>query len=340
MEITIKIPRQDKNSAGKWNTSLEKMVGGTASEQSYTLDVDPGTSVLDALVKIREEQDGSLAFRGSCRTGMCGDCTLGSGRDHLVSCLTTVESAANKEGEIPLTTMHNTEVNKDLLMDWNQFIWNKYKSVRPWLVSNGTGHKPVTEEALEPVRKAMRCTACGLCDDGCTVIDIDKTFLGPAALTKLYRFVKDPRDTDAKTRFLEASERGGLWDCVHCWEASEHCPWGINPSHLIMDMRDQSLGLGIKSGRGNKIVARHYDGFANSVRTSGWLDERALASKSYGLPPYGFSPSGIISQAPIAIKALRRGKASLTPHPKRPGQKDIARIFEKEKQRQQNKGEE
>ena len=104
MEITIKIPRQDKNSAGKWDTSLEKMVGGTASEQSYTLDIDPGTRVLDARVKIREEQDGSLAFRASCRTGMCGDCTLGSGRDHLVSCLTTVESAANKEGEIALTT--------------------------------------------------------------------------------------------------------------------------------------------------------------------------------------------------------------------------------------------
>ena len=329
MEITIKIPRQDKNSAGKWDTSLEKMVGGTASEQSYTLDIDPGTSVLDALVKIREEQDGSLAFRGSCRTGMCGDCTLGSGRDHLVSCLTTVESAANKEGEIALTTMHNTEVIKDLLMDWNQFIWDKYKSVRPWIVSNGTGQKPVTEEALEPVRKAMRCTACGLCDDGCTVIDIDKTFLGPAALTKLYRFVRDPRDTDTVQPFKEAGERRGLWDCVHCWEASEHCPWGIEPSHVIVEMREQSVSLGVKSGKGNPMVARHYDAFAKSVCHSGWLDERALASKSYGLPPYGFSPSGIISQAPIAMKAIRRGKASLLPHPKRPGQKEVEKIFKR-----------
>ena len=329
MEITIKVPRQDKNSAGRWNTSLEKMVGGAALEQNYTLDIDPQTSVLDALVQIREEQDSSLAFRGSCRTGMCGGCTLASGRDHMVSCLTTVEKAANKEGVIPLTTMHNTEVIKDLLMDWNQFIWDKYKSLQPWLVGNGTEPNSVTEEALNPVRKAMRCTACGLCDDGCTVIDIDKTFLGPAALTKLYRFVKDPRDTDTVKRFKDAGERGGLWDCVHCWEASEHCPWGIEPSHVIVDMREQSVSLGVKSGKGNPMVARHYDAFAKSVRHSGWLDERALASKSYGLPPYGFSPSGIISQMPIAMKAIRNGKASLLPHPKRPGQKEVEQIFKR-----------
>ena len=120
------------------------------------------------------------------------------------------------------------------------------------MVTNG---KSVTEEALEPVRLAMRCTMCGLCDEGCTVIDVDKDFLGPAALTKLYRTVKDPRDTQTKERFVDAGGRRGLWDCVHCWEASEHCPWGINPTHLIMEMRDQSIALGVKSGQDNKIVA-------------------------------------------------------------------------------------
>ena len=324
MEVTFKIKRSDAQSDGK------------ATEQSYVLDVDPETSVFDALVRIREEQDGSLAFRGSCRSGFCGDCTLACGRDEIISCLVPVGEVA-KEGEVPLEPLHNAKVVKDLLTDWNRFLWNKYKSIKPWIASNGAPSEAVTDEALEQVRLAMRCTMCGLCDDGCTVIDIDKEFLGPAALTKLYRLVRDPRDAETERRFREAGERRGLWDCVHCWEASEHCPWGINPSHLIMDMRDQSIALGIKSGQGNKIAARHYDAFAKSVRDSGWLDERALVSKTYGLPPYGFSPSAIISQAPTAIKALRRGKASLMPHPKRSGHKEIARIFEREEQKKKER---
>jgi succinate dehydrogenase / fumarate reductase iron-sulfur subunit len=172
---------------------------------------------------------------------------------------------------------------------------------------------------------------CGQCDEGCTVIDVDKEFLGPAALTKVYRLVNDPRDNETENRFVAASERGGLWDCVHCWEASEHCPWDILPTHLIMKMRDQSVAHGVKSGRGNKMVTRHYDAFAQSVKESGWLNERQLAQKTYGLPPYGFSPAAILSQMPLAIKALLRGKANLLPHQKRGGSNEIAKIFDKVK---------
>jgi heterodisulfide reductase subunit C len=244
-----------------------------------------------------------------------------------------------KGGEIAITPMSNVRVVKDILYDVDRFLWDKYKAVRPWIINGGA--KVVSEEELEPVRRAMRCTMCGLCDEGCTVIDVDKEFLGPAALTKLYRIVKDPRDTQARERFVEAGRRRGLWDCVHCWEASEHCPWGINPTHLIMELRDHSIALGVKSGRDNTMAARHYDAFARSVKESGWLNERQLAQKTYGLPPYGFSLSGVRSQTPIAVKAIRRGKASLLPHVKRGSAKDVAAVFKKVEEahrQQQEKG--
>ena len=328
MEITFKLTRRNAQANGE------------QAEQSYIIDVDPQGSLLDALHRVQEEQDGSLAFRGACGRGFCGGCTMKANGASKVACLCSVESVA-KDGAITLAPPTNTRVIKDIIYDTDRFLWSKYKEVRPWVVTNG---KSVTEEALEPVRLAMRCTMCGLCDEGCTVIDVDKDFLGPAALTKLYRTVKDPRDTQTKERFVDAGGRRGLWDCVHCWEASEHCPWGINPTHLIMEMRDQSIALGVKSGQDNKIVARHYDAFANSVAASGWLNERQLAQKTYGLPPYGLSPSGILSQMPIAIKALRRGKANLSAHIPRGGAEEIKKVFQKveeaRRKQQEEKGDE
>ena len=259
-----------------------------------------------------------------------------------VACLVSVESVL-KDGAVTVAPLNNTKVVKDLLYDTDRFLWSKYKEVRPWIVphANGDGAAP-SNEALDPVRRAMRCTMCGLCDEGCTVIDVDKEFLGPAALTKLYRTVMDPRDSESRERFVDAGGRRGLWDCVHCWEASEHCPWGIEPSHLIMDMRDQSVALGVKSGRDNTVAARHYDAFAKSVQQSGWLDERELAMKTYGLPPYGMSLSGIIAQTPLAVKALLRGKTNLLPHVKRGGAEEVGKVFEKVEQarrkKQQEKG--
>src|SRR5260370_647419 len=127
------------------------------------------------------------------------------------------------------------------------------------------------DEQLQPVRNAMRCYYCGLCDEGCSVIPFDNTFLGPAALTKAYRFVFDPRDGARAHRLQAVGEPRGMWDCVHCFEADEHCPRGIDPTHRIMDLRDKAVGMGIKAGSTKPPVAPHYDGFAPSVKTTACL---------------------------------------------------------------------
>jgi succinate dehydrogenase / fumarate reductase iron-sulfur subunit len=42
--------------------------------QEFTLDVDPDSSVLDALETIRLQQDSSLMYRHSCHHSSCGTC--------------------------------------------------------------------------------------------------------------------------------------------------------------------------------------------------------------------------------------------------------------------------
>ena len=308
MELTFNVRRGDSNR-------------NDSTFQSYQVDVEPEMSVFDALVKVREEQDGGLAFRGSCSVGFCGDCTLRVNGRQVVSCLVTVEKA-QKNNEIKVELIRNVPAQKDIMSDVKRFLWDKVNSFSPGLVPNGA--TAVSEEELRPVRKAMRCTMCGLCDEGCTVIDVDLEFKGPAALTRVFRYVFDPRDGTPTERVVEAGEIRGMWDCVHCWEASEHCPFGIDPTHRIMELRDRSIRLGVKSGLGNRQATRHYDAFEQSVENSGWLNERSVALQAYG----GLIRGGL-KMLPIGLRALRRGKANLKPHPKRPGAREIKKLFDR-----------
>jgi succinate dehydrogenase iron-sulfur subunit len=241
-----------------------------------------------------------------------------------------VAAARTKDGEVTVEPLRNVRVLKDLVYDVDRLLWQKIKAVEPWLQPDGVRSERehlLADEQLRPVRNAMRCYYCGLCDEGCSVIPFDNTFLGPAALTKAYRFVFDPRD-DARAHRLQAlGEPRGIWDCVHCFEADEHCPRGIDPTHRILDLRDTAIGAGIKSGTGNVQVARHYESFAASVRKSGWVDEGRLALETWGW-------RRIVDLLPVAWRALRRGKLPLPyRHPKRPGAERIGRIFEKVERR-------
>ena len=44
--------------------------------------------VLDALIKIKNEQDPGLTFRRSCREGICGSCAMNINGTNGLACLT------------------------------------------------------------------------------------------------------------------------------------------------------------------------------------------------------------------------------------------------------------
>lgn len=314
MQATFKVYRYDPEAGGK------------PSFQPYPLELPEDATVLDGLFKIREELDGTLAFRASCNRGFCGECTLRINRGGRLACMTRVATAKAADGALTVEPVRNVHVLKDLVYDVDRLLWQKIKAVEPWL--QPTGPRPerahiLADDQLRPVRNAMRCHYCGLCDEGCSVIPFDNTFLGPTALTKAYRFVFDPRDGARAHRLRELGEPRGMWDCVHCFEADEHCPRGIDPTHRIMDLRDTAIAAGIKSGTKNPQVARHYDSFATSVKRTGWLDEGRLAVETWGV-------GRILDLLPIAWRAFRRGKLPIPyRHPKRSGAEWISRIFEK-----------
>ena len=313
MEITFKVYRKDPEKDSKPGRS------------NYTIDIPEDATVLDGLLKIRDELDGTLAFRASCARGYCGECTMRVNYKACFACTAKVSAFTKKAPEILLDPLRNVPVIKDLVFDWDAFMWNKIKALKPWLVpdeSLSNGENLIPDSAMQDLRKVMSCYYCGLCDEGCTVLPVDFDFLGPAALTKAYRFVFDPRDKDGKERLKIAEQPKGIWDCVHCFEASEHCPRGIAPTERIMAIRDKAFKVGIT----NEKVARHHKSFAASVKQSGWLDEGRLAVESEGLT----NIKGLMKLLPTAAKAMMRGKAPIPYlHAKRPGAEQIKKIFEK-----------
>lgn len=50
--------------------------------------------VLDALIKIKNEQDPTLTFRRSCREGICGSCAMNMCGTNGLACLTGIEESA------------------------------------------------------------------------------------------------------------------------------------------------------------------------------------------------------------------------------------------------------
>ena len=313
MEVTFKVHRYDPSTDGK------------GQFQAYSLDTEEEATVLDALMRIREEQDPTLAFRGTCRTGFCGDCTMRISRRNRIACCSTV-GAALRDGEITVEPIRLINVAKDMMFDMDAMVYQKYKAVEPWIEPaepQPEREHLVPNEDIQKLRKIMSCTMCWLCDEGCSTMVVDRKFVGPAALTKAYRVVADPRDSRTTERLHKLSEANGMWDCCHCFEASEHCPKGIEPTERIFDLKD----LAIKVGAGSPTVKNHYRSFAASVKSDGWLDEARLAVETPGLT----NIQGQLKQLPLALKALKRGKRPKPYflHEKRPGADKIKRIFEK-----------
>jgi succinate dehydrogenase / fumarate reductase iron-sulfur subunit len=306
----------------RYNPETDK--AGTVRWQEYSLDVHPASTVLDVLIQIREEVDGTLALRCSCRASICGSCGMRvNGRARLV-CKTRFEAMAPNGEQVVVEPMGNQAVIKDLAVDLSSFF-DKVRQVTPYLQAAKVPEKGefiASYESMTHLVGVMNCIMCGVCVSDCTVLEVDKAFIGPAALAKAYRFAADPRDDQHAQRlsFLNDVE-GGIWDCTRCYMCVEVCPKGVAPMDRIMAMRD----MAIASGNHNTSGYRHTESFTNSVRKNGRLDETRLAIDSTGI----MNIPGQLAMAPIGFKALMKGKLPpIRPH-KADDKEKITRVFEK-----------
>lgn len=199
-----------------------------------------GTNVLEALLNIQETEDDSLAFRFSCRSAVCGSCGMLVNGAPVLACRTQLASLIGEQ--VLVEPLPNMDIIKDLVVDMTPF-WRAYRSIEPWLHTNGSEpprterlQSPAEEKKLEPY---INCILCACCYGACPVLGFDEEYLGPAAIAKLFRFMRDSRDARGASFLEKVDRRTGVWNCRTIFRCIDACPKDIRPTDTILALKRQ-----------------------------------------------------------------------------------------------------
>jgi succinate dehydrogenase / fumarate reductase, iron-sulfur subunit len=295
MNVALKIWRYDPDS-------------GNRGLREYEIEAPEWACLLDVLDLIKDQQDGSLAYRKSCRMMICGSCGMRMDGRAVLACKERMLPIVER-GHVPvISPMGNMPVIKDLVVDMDPF-WSKIKAMKPWLEPGydevEEKERIVSQQQMNAIHKEALCIMCGCCVSECNSMEADPDFLGPAALAKGFRFVGDPRDQNDVDRLEEYNSPHGIWDCTRCYFCNERCPKGVDPRDAIAKLGAESVKQGIDRDMG----AKHAKWFVTSAKTTGWLRETELVPKTQGIV-------SAVKQTRFAIGLARRGKVPppIPPH--------------------------
>jgi succinate dehydrogenase / fumarate reductase, iron-sulfur subunit len=214
-----------------------------------TFQIEPkkGMNLLEALLQIQDDQDGSLSFRYSCRGAVCGSCAMRVNGKLVLACRTRVENLLEKTTLIePLSFF---PVLRDLIVDMTTFF-DHYKQIQPYLhgipVSSDTEYKMGEDERKE-IDPYIQCILCGICLGVCPSFQRCSQFLGPAMLAKAYRFLVDSRDRRFEEILGTVDCLDGVWGCNTVFQCVRVCPKEVQPTHAIVKMREKILRNRISS---------------------------------------------------------------------------------------------
>ncbi len=207
--------------------------------QEYTVPCRDDTVVLDALNYIKDQLDPTLAFRWSCRMGICGSCGMEVNGQPRLTCGTFVRDVTQQRVRIEPLTGFNTI--KDLVVDFEPFM-KHLLGVQPWIIREK--EEPVSKGEyiqyhgdLIAYRQQSLCINCVLCYAACPVFMGDKRFTGPAALALALRYERDTRDQGYEKRLKRVSTLHGAWECVFVGECTVVCPKDVDPAGSIQTLK-------------------------------------------------------------------------------------------------------
>ena len=205
--------------------------------ESFKIPVEKGMTVLEGLIYIQDNLDGSLAFRSSCRAGVCGSCAMHINGKYRLACETQIYSLKLKT--ITVRPMAHLKIIKDLFVDLEPF-WKKFKRIKPFLQPGDSAPERERIQSADDRLKLeglIDCILCGACQASCTVCETHPEYLGPAILLKVNRFVVDSRDNADDERLEEVSGFDGVFRCHTIFNCQEVCPKELDPTGSIANLK-------------------------------------------------------------------------------------------------------
>jgi succinate dehydrogenase/fumarate reductase iron-sulfur protein len=192
--------------------------------------------LLDALIKIKNEQDPTLTFRRSCREGICGSCAMNIDGTNGLACLTEIDTSSVPTKIYPLPHMY---VVKDLVPDLQNF-YDQYASIKPWLQKKDGDNATPEVENLQSIEERRRldglyeCILCACCSTSCPSYWWgQERYLGPAVLMQAYRWIADSRDEMTVERLAALDDEFKLYRCHQIMNCTRVCPKGLNPARAV-----------------------------------------------------------------------------------------------------------
>ena len=241
----------------------------TMQDMEVTVPEGKDLMVLDVL-ELARQQDPSIAFRRSCREGVCGSDGININGSNALACVTPLSAAvklgssksaktavsiasdasdksaksARTKGKLVLRPLPGLPVIRDLVVDMTQF-YKQYEKVKPYLMNDKP--PPAGERLQSPAQREKldglyECILCACCTTNCPSFwwNPDK-FIGPAGLLQAYRFLADSRDTATDERLAELKDPYSVFRCRGIMNCTAVCPKGLNPTRAIGKIRSMML---------------------------------------------------------------------------------------------------
>ncbi|MFG2853998.1 succinate dehydrogenase iron-sulfur subunit [Streptomyces mirabilis] len=214
-------------------------VAAEAVWEDFHLEIDPKERVLDALHKIKWDQDGTLTFRRSCAHGICGSDAMRINGKNRLACKTLIKDI-NPAKPITVEPIKGLTVLKDLVVDMEPFF-QAYRDVMPFLITKDT-NEPTRErlqsaEDRERFDDTTKCILCAACTSSCPVFWNDGQYFGPAAIVNAHRFIFDSRDEAGEQRLEILNDKDGVWRCRTTFNCTDACPRGIEVTKAIQEVK-------------------------------------------------------------------------------------------------------
>ena len=218
------------------------------SMQEYEVDLPEGKDlmVLDVLALVKE-QDASVAYRRSCREGVCGSDGMNINGTNGLACITPLSAVGGPANKLVLRPLPGLPVIRDLVVDMAIF-YQQFEKVQPYLINDAPA--PAIERLQTPEDRAKldglyECILCACCSTNCPSFwwNPDK-FIGPAGLLQAYRFLADSRDTATEERLSDLDDPFSVFRCRGIMNCVAVCPKGLNPTRAIGHLRSMLISQG------------------------------------------------------------------------------------------------
>ena len=218
------------------------------SMQEYEVDLPEGKDlmVLDVLALVKE-QDASVAYRRSCREGVCGSDGMNINGTNGLACITPLSAVGGPANKLVLRPLPGLPVIRDLVVDMAIF-YQQFEKVQPYLINEAPA--PAIERLQTPEDRAKldglyECILCACCSTNCPSFwwNPDK-FIGPAGLLQAYRFLADSRDTATEERLSDLDDPFSVFRCRGIMNCVAVCPKGLNPTRAIGHIRSMLISQG------------------------------------------------------------------------------------------------